>query len=150
MGPTVEVPTAAPVVHVAQLDTPATTSTILSGWLSQSNQVFIATVASTHGQQLEFPPYVRTTVSLSTSSVIRGSAPPSQILVEGGRAGNVTILAPHSPSFEIGHSYMVFSMNSDVVAAAPLVDAENMLVDGALVQVATVSAVVQSAGSASL
>ncbi len=63
---------------------------------------------------------VKTVTDIQPIELIQGNATPSSIEYRGGQIGDVTILAYHQPTIEVGHIYLMFFEGNQVYEAYDL------------------------------
>lgn len=121
-----------------------TSAQTISTDLSESDSAFISVVQSADSFQIDTYPFMRTNVHLAATETIRGSAD-AIVTINGGRVGEVSVLSPHAPPFEIGKKFLVFTLSHQVREIFPCVDPDSVQIHGEVVPLSSVRSLSQGA-----
>lgn len=114
----------------------------LSTW---ADAVMIGTVDHFEAFEIDDPPYVKTRVYFTNAVQVRGAIPP-YYAVDGGRGVHRTIVAPHSPPFDVGKTFVVFARSAQVIVIFP-VTADSVGIFGETLPLADVISTVTLTGA---
>jgi hypothetical protein len=122
---------------------PNTPEQVLQDDFRVADQVFIATAVSADSFTTNAPPFVKTNVHLNVLSNLRGSGN-SVYVINGGTVGDQTMIAPHSPPFEIGKTFLTICTHGYVNDIFPMQDGDNVVVRGVVLSMSEVSQLLAS------
>jgi hypothetical protein len=124
---------------------PLSSRDIIAQLMTRSDTGFEALVSSVDSFGVPDIPYVKTNIHFENDVILKG-APGKLYSIDGGTLADVSVLAPHSPRFEIGKVFLVFTKNGSVSESFQQVSPTEFRVGPGLITHADILSVAKQAG----
>jgi hypothetical protein len=138
-GPTSETP----VVDVKYQPDNRSLEELIPLWAQSSDSVFVAHVDLFESKEIPDPPFVSTDVHVTSTTVLKGSAP-MVMRTLGGRTNSVTVLAAHGPNIREGLSYLIFAQNDQFILTGLMRSPDVVILRGKEIEMSRVTVLVDA------